>query len=186
MIALRFKASDVLEEAKICINIQAKSTNGQLINLGTQNYRFYYDASQLRFLRNKSKSVLPSDHYSDLKVVQAVHNSDASGYGNLEFSQTLGFVNMNIHEMGDLSGLIQLPSEYWLTTTVVCFESQVRDPIINMVWGRSGLTEGYATAFTRIGSVTSEGMVNVVTIDYEDFAPSKTILPERMAVSDIK
>ncbi len=183
---IRFQPVQEQELESFCFEIQVKQEGTENMRLGTQNYRIFYDASQIRFLRQTAASLLDNGAHGEARIVQAVHNSDASGYGNLEFSNTLGFINLNINDTGNPSTLPGIPTNSWLSTASMCFEQLTPEPVVELVWGRKGLTDGYATAFTRISVIENELKATTTKLNYLDFSTSSTGLRDRMAVSDIK
>lgn len=145
-----------------CFEIEVKKTQPFSDSyLGTQNYRFYYDASQLRFNRDHSKSLLGVSSYSDLSIKQDIFNSNAAGFGTLEFDDHLGFVNIAIVDSGQPDKLVSLDTEVWQSTARICFEHVSTGAAqANLIWARQGLTEGYATAFTEVEQVTENASLS--------------------------
>ncbi len=168
-----------------CYQIQVLHQDDSLAKLGTQNYRIYYDASQVRFLRERVVSLLPRGPYGEAKVIQAVHNSDASGFGNLDFSTTLGFINLSINDSGNTEELRELGNKEWVPTAEICFESLHSEPSVQLVWARKGLTDGYATAFTRVSMLYQGEVSTVEDLVHFDFFTDNSVLRHKMASSGI-
>lgn len=159
-------ASDVL-----CFDTQFKNISDMDVEFAGQNYRLFYDALQLKFQKSAIKSHLPKETYGMIDLNQSLHNIDARGYGNLQFSQNLGFINYSLRTTDDLKKIITLPPHSgWLSTTNICFKAT--DPLgpMNLIWGRDGLTDGYATAFTEVAVLDENKIDKTAMIQvYQDF-----------------
>lgn len=140
--------TDSNEKKVQCFDIRIMINNDGY--LGTQNYRLYYDASQMRYLRDRSNSKLTETGYSDLMTNQVVHNANAYGYGNLEYSATLGFINVSILGDNAVEKLSPMKSHSWKTSSEICFEMSENAKTGNIVWARPELTAGYSSAFTEV------------------------------------
>jgi len=166
----------------ICFDTQFKNISEKDVKLSGQNYRLYYDALQLKFLKPLLQSYLPENSYGNVDINQSLHNIDARGYGNLKFSQNLGFINYSIRSTEDTDKIIVLPSfSGWLSTTNICF--QATDPLgpKNIIWARQGLTNGYATAFTELSVLDdNENSYPGIIQIYQDYIK----LSEGKAVND--
>lgn len=166
LLSVSLRPSNDKQADKACYDLRIRSN--QDIYLGSQNYRIYYDASQMRYLRDQSYSLLEGRTNSALKTNQLVHNANAFGYGNLEYSQTLGFVNLSIpFESGD-GGLIKLKADGWVSSARLCFELSADTAHPAIVWGRPELTAGYSSAFTEISVIVNGLPVAAIISDYED------------------
>ena len=185
-IALRFNESSSELRTERCFDIEVKLNSDTPYYLGSQNFRFYYDASVMRFLRTRTSSYLTSNAYREVNVLQAVHNSNASGFGNLDFSENLGFVNIVLSDQGNLEGLTSLQPEQWTKCIRTCFEMQPEDTSFAVVWARDGLTNGYATAFTIISLADNNHSFSANIIEYQDLQVQNPILNSRMAISGSK
>ncbi len=152
-------------ETEECYSLQLEATTID-VPLSTQSYRLYYDASGLRFLRQKTQTLLDQKVYEAPMVVQAIHNANATGYGSLDFDRNIGFINVVItHHEG--KNPVVIPAGEWVSTLAVCFERIGEQKQI--VWARTPVTKGYATAFTQIGGWVNNKAVPVVIIEYGDF-----------------
>ncbi len=140
----------VAAEQGYCYHIVLHSDMDQSSFLSSQNYRLYYDASVLQFDRKRAKSLLIHPGYSQLKVLQAVHNSNAMGFGGLEFGSTLGYINIAINdnmEEGELASLASIPV---LNVAELCFDVMNKDREPSIIWARDPLTSGYSSAYTEV------------------------------------
>ena len=138
---------------EVCYNVELKSSDEKNWNLAGQNYRLYYDASELAF--KSGKSLLGSD-YQSFTLVQNVQEVDASNAGGcLGFDSNIGFLNYAIDLLNPSKAGLLLPSgESWLSTTQLCFNIKLEIPntskTFDLVWARADLTNAYATSFVEV------------------------------------
>ncbi len=151
----------------LCYDIEVTLQEGEG-RLSSQNYRLYYDASTLKFDRRSAYSTLTTEAYNPLKVVQAVHNSNASGYGNLNFSSHIGYINMTITDDVNFPSTADTKSGIPLKTATFCFQVLANATSGAIVWARNPLTKGYASAFTELSLLSPKGTVEVLITDYTD------------------
>ena len=171
-LVLEFKQVENPNESTECYTIETVNASQNEIHLGAQNFRFYYNAASMRFIRDNVESALMGYGYGDVTVLQAVHNSNASGYGNLDFGENLGFVNFLIQDPGERRlGLKMIPNER-VVCAKVCFEIDPENKNRNLVWARPELTSGYATAFTTISVMNETGVTAAEIISFEDIQQS--------------
>ncbi len=178
---IRFKL-DALDcpNGQICYLVQLKSADGQGWNLAGQNYRIYYDASMATYISGSGISLLPENQYSSVLFTADIQNVDASAFGgDLDFANTLSFLNYSIDLMNLSNGGINLPaSGEWVSTSKLCFDvsqAALDDPneCISLVWARMGKTDPYATAFVEVSqwlstNSTTEAIANI----YDDLDAS--------------
>ena len=170
-----------------CFDVQVRLPDHEVVPtiLGSQNYRIYYDASTLRFLRDHTVSHLNGHGYTDVRIIQAIHNSNAAGYGNLEFGESLGFINMSISDSGNPEVLLSL-SQAWLSCAEICFENSASDNLGNIVFARQGLTDGYATAFTGISIFVDSKSEEATISNYGDIHSESTSSSDIMVNNDLR
>lgn len=168
------------EDSEVCYLIQIKSVDAEDNHLKGQNYRFYYNASQLRFVRQSAESLLPRAGYQDLKVVQHFYNSNASGFGSLDFDATLGFVNLSIGDLADSDVRQELTRE-WQPTAQLCFKKNKNLSSYDLVWARENLTSGYATAYTQLSIHNDNNMGKMELIFHDQRSNSKEV-PAKVAI----
>ena len=174
-IEIRFKRDSVnCDIRSVCYVSQFKTAGTTPVNLAGQNYRIYYNSSRAK--ATSVHSLLPSPQYGALSLVNDVIDMDATGYGPLSFEATLGFLNYAIDLSDVTNGGVVIPIDEWLSTTRVCFdvEQEVLDNpalCLEAVWGREGLTDGYATASVQIShwvQTNSTAAANIV--NYTDLS----------------
>jgi hypothetical protein len=167
--------------AEVCYHIDITAIDHD-VALSTQNYRLYYDASGLRFLRQQTKGELDPAKYGSPKIMQAIHDSDGSGFGNLDFGQHLGFINIIInHEEKDQTQLFKKGE--WQTTSSLCFA--ILGENRNIVWARAPLTAGYASAFTSIAAIINDEVVEAEITDYNDISSKLTLDLQKLSQSNM-
>lgn len=138
-----------------CYEVQIRSSNDRSFNLAGQNYRLFYDASDVSFNASQSYSLLPTNDYTDMVVVQNIQNVNASSFSSLGFSSNLSFLNYFMDLNDVLNGGIDVASydEGWTPTSHICFDhnsASVENEGFDAVWGRPGKTETLATAFVEV------------------------------------
>jgi hypothetical protein len=99
---------------------------------------------------------------------QVVHNANAYGYGNLEYSATLGFVNISILGENSVELLSPMKSHEWKTSSEICFEMLENAKTGNVVWARPELTSGYSSAFTEISLTENNINISATITGYFD------------------
>lgn len=155
------KSSTPTEE---CYELLVQASE-QDVPLSTQSYRLYYDASGLRFLRQRTSTVLDAQSYTPPNVLQAIHNANATGFGTLDFDKNIGFINLVINHLEGKQPTT-IPSGQWQNTARICFEPIGEQKQI--VWARSPVTNGYATAFTSIGAWIGQKTESLIILEYGD------------------
>ncbi len=140
---------------KVCYDVQLASADAVDLNLAGQNYRIYYDATQLEYDANSSRILLSKEKYTDLIIKDNRQDIDASGAGPLAFDNHLSFLNVGNDLKDELNGGIILPaSGEWVSTTNVCFNlvnnSAVSASDHSIFWARPELTQSYATAYVEV------------------------------------
>jgi|GEM_PF-3077112 len=168
----------------ICYDIEVTLQSGEG-RLSSQNYRLYYDASALKFDRRSALSALTTTTYNPLRVVQAMHNSNASGYGNLDFSGNIGYINMTITDDVSHPSVEDTPIGLPIKTASFCFERVAGSDGGDIVWARDPLTKGYASAFTELSLMDKTGTTEVVINEYIDVNQTGTNPNDRVVGTNI-
>jgi uncharacterized repeat protein (TIGR01451 family) len=155
-----------------CYAVQVRPNGAGNFNMAGQNYRIYWDATKASYV--SGSSVLPTPQYTDFELVQLLEDVDATGFGPLGFESNLSFINYFMDLEATNTGGIVLAANQWTTTSILCFEIvqdviEDDDECMEAVFGRFGLTDGYATAFMEIARwVQSDSTVNATGIIYND------------------
>ena len=162
--------SDAAVQA-LYVDVQIRNANSGQFSLAGQNYRFYFNSESLQFSDSESKSVLPKSVYSDIKMVNHVENVQADDVNQLPFDDNLGFINFSIDLLDVVNGGINIASQdEWVTVATLKFDILSTEGEYNVVWGRSGVTDHYATAFVQVSEwIQSDVIRSLDIISYQDF-----------------
>lgn len=145
---------------------------GQMV-LGGQNYRIYYNSQMLQLDIHNSKSNLPADSYSKLNVIDNVQGIDAEGVGQLSFDDNLGYVNVSIDLLDNKNGgvIVEGGQHSWMKVATLKFDVVDTDELIEVVWGRAGRSDEYATAFVEVSEWVQSYTTRAVNVnEYNDMA----------------
>lgn len=133
------------------VDVELRPAQAGKINLADQNYRVFYDSKVLKLRDDQCESVLPDKQYSALKIHEKHEHVSAPAVGSLEFERNLGFTNFSIELNDDLSGGILLDAQRgWTKIATLSFEVLNPETSYQAVWGRTGLSDEYATAFVEL------------------------------------
>jgi hypothetical protein len=184
-INLRFTPANLdAASNELYVNIEVQYTQkGQLILAG-QNYRFYYDSEVLDLNQEGSSSNLSSS-YGDITFEDNLRGIEADHVNQLIFDDNLGFVNFSI-DLSDVSngGLALTEDMGWVSIATVKFDVKDADKRYDIVWGREGVSDLYATAFVEIAQWVSPSKLDIVSIsNYGDL--SSELEAAAVAVRDI-
>ncbi len=163
---IRFEGVSHSDIDQKCYQLQIKAIQNSSQLLGSQSYRIFYNAEEGRFLRSATTNLIGEQY--GLKIVQSIYNSDASGFGNLNFDSSLGFINITITDSGNRDDMVSLIQDKWLSTAQICFEKNMDKSNLNLVWAREGLTDGYATAYTGVAIVDELNLPANAELNYID------------------
>jgi hypothetical protein len=141
-----------IDQRTLFVNVEIRYNERGSINLGGQNYRFFYDSELLKLNVDGSESVLPTTKYTDLTLVEHMEGINADEVGQLNFDDALGYVNFSIDLLKNNEGGIQVHGgkDAWFTVATLHFELNSTDDMAEIVWGREGMSDGYATAFVEV------------------------------------
>ena len=151
------------ENKVACYDLQLRGLDGPEWKLQNQNYRLYYDSRFSTYIEGSARSLLPTEHYSELAELRSVSGMDASAFeGGLIFDKHLGFLNFYIDFPGYENATIVSPGDEWITTVNVCFNihadlDTLSSEYLDMVWAREDMTSSYSPAYTIIGGTQDNG-----------------------------
>jgi len=152
--------------SKIFVNVELKYDQGGSINLASQNYRFYYNSDALHLRPEDSAIQLGSD-YGDLVFEESREGIDVDDVNQLDFDDNLGFANFSIALINNNSGGYELSSnEGWVSVATLVFDLQQEADTYDIVWGRDGITDDYATAFVKIGEWKNARTEETVEVEF--------------------
>lgn len=156
------------ESAGVCYDAELNYKGGEA-SLASQNYRLFYDASNLRFDEDHSHLTTTSENYS-FNVVQQNHDIDASGIGPLIFEKNLGFINATVL-LNDTRAKGQLLKEGqgWTPIVRFCFISTGENNGGQVILARKDLTAAYGKAFVELSIVDqSDAITSLPITSYTD------------------
>ena len=179
-IEIRFEKAQYLESNKeLFIEVQVRNTSEAEINLAGQNYRFFYDSEVLTLDTEKSESALPSDAYTGITFENHQKGIKADKVNQISFDDNLGFANFSIdlHNLKD--GGIALSKDAWTTVAILKFQVEAESVAYDLVWGRDGATDKYATAFVEMQEWVSSKVLNKIDVTlYGDLSSKEESVKE--------
>ena len=151
---------------ELYVNVQLRNRSQADLSLAGQNYRFYYDSEVLTLDTEASASALTGRKYTELSLEDHKSGIQADQVNQVTFDDNLGFVNFSIdlHDLKD-GGEI-LSTDEWTTVARLKFEVKQEDVGYDLVWGRRGATDLYATAFVELQEWKSSTTLEKVEITY--------------------
>ncbi|MFT6807165.1 MAG: hypothetical protein ACJA01_000383 [Saprospiraceae bacterium] len=141
--------SIVKDQMALYVDVEIRATDR--MNLAGQNYRVYYPSDIVSVDSKGSSSKLSHKKYSPLRFSNVLEHIKSRDHGNIEFDQDLGFVNFYV-ELLDLKsgGEVIDNNDGWVKMATLKFNLKKEIESLEMLWGREGLSENYATAFVQI------------------------------------
>lgn len=181
---VRFEKSLYDEVSKeLFVNVQVRSTSQEEINLAGQNYRFFYDSETLTLDTEASKSSLSGAAYTELSFESHQKGIAADQVNQLSFDDNLGFANFSI-DLHDLrNGGVSISDNEWTTVARLKFEVKAESVNYDIVWGREGATDKYATAFVEMTKWVSSSKIDVLEVSYFGDLSSQEVSKEEVEVT---
>ena len=181
---VRFEKSLYDEVSKeLFVNVQVRSTSQEEINLAGQNYRFFYDSETLTLDTEASKSSLSGAAYTELSFESHQKGIAADEVNQLSFDDNLGFANFSI-DLHDLrNGGVSISDNEWTTVARLKFEVKAESVNYDIVWGREGATDKYATAFVEMTKWVSSSKIDVLEVSYFGDLSSQEVSKEEVEVT---
>jgi len=167
-IELRFATAHVDNQSQeLYVDIQVKyAQKGQLILAG-QNYRFYYDSEVLSLDVDATDSKLSSDSYGAITFEDHLSGIEADHVNQLDFDDNLGFANFSINLSDNVNGGLTLTEgSDWVSVATLKFDIIKAGAAYDVVWGREGMSDLYATAFVEVARWVSPIKLDIVNISY--------------------
>ena len=151
---------------ELLVAVEIENTSQESFILGDQNIRFYYSSEGMAFNANKSYSVLNSEDYSEMEIVDQISQYNAS-LGTLKYDDNLGFVNYNIYLENLPYGGKTINKGQKLTLAYLSFDITNMNVVSYLNGARIELTSEYASAYI---SVTEWTQVNsFVSLEIENY-----------------
>ncbi len=152
------------EAQELYVDVQVRNVLNYELVMAGQNYRFYYDSEVLLLDVDNSESNLPVGIYGELMFDDHISGIEADHVNQLAFDDNLGFANFSI-DLSDVDGGgVRLAKDEWFTVATLQFDVLKTDQSYEIVWGREGMSDLYATAFVEIGEWMSSNMLGRVNI----------------------
>lgn len=164
---IRFEKSEYDADSKeLVVNVQVRNIAASAINLAGQNYRFYYDSEVLTLDTEQSFSALSSKSYSEISFDKHLKGIEADKVNQVSFDDNLGFVNFSINLKSNSNGGVILEQDEWNTVAQLSFTVEQEATNYDLVWGRNGATDLYATAFVNIAKWIAPGRTDHAEIAF--------------------
>ena len=159
------------QSSSLFVNVEIKyNDNGNFV-LGGQNFRMYYNTEVIRLDADQSNMQLPLDKYSDLQLTAVREEVDASRVGQLQFDDNLGFANLSINLADNKDGGIRISKkDGWVKIATLKFEVINDVETAEVVWGRNGKTEQYATAYAEIAEWVAPFSTTASDVNFIDLS----------------
>ena len=163
--------------SKIYVNVEVRYNDAGELSLGSQNYRFYYDSETLDLIADKSTQRLSYD-YGQITFEESHKGIDVDYVDQLSFDDNLGFANFSIPLINNKEGGVKLSKkESWVSTATLVFDVLKTAETYNIVWGREGVTDLYATAFVQVGAWRSQNVEETINVNlFEDLSLAQSEL----------
>lgn len=146
-----------------CYDISVKTGSSDPIKLAGQNYRIFYDADNLNFLKSATQSALDPRSYS----APMINDTDQNGIGLLSIS-------IDGHKLTDET-ITLIDEDQWMKTMSICFghESNLR---LHPTWADNERTSHLATAEVAISEWLDKDHHNVLDVlIHEDFENNQVV-----------
>ena len=139
---------------QVCYDINLTAT-GSSFNLGSQNYRLFYNSGDGAFL--SAQSLLgPQFQALSLQNGTPRENVDATGTGTLSYESNLGYIDFAL-QLGDagVGSNVVITSTQPTRIAQVCFTMSANvinkgDECFEATWARAGLTQVYETEVVEV------------------------------------
>ena len=149
------------------VDVEVRYNQVGVFNLAGQNFRLYYNAESLHLNTEQSSSRLPENKYSKLNIVDNFEGIAADDVNQLDFDDNLGFVNVSIDLEANQNGGISIQkSDEWVTVARLKFDVKETKDAFQVVWGRDGMTDQYATAFVEVSEWIEPNYIKSAEIEY--------------------
>ena len=164
---LRLKVDEYdIYRSKIFVNVELRNDQAGTVNLASQNYRFYYNSEALSLRQNESAQRLTPD-YGQLVFEESHDGVDVDYVNQLDFDDHLGFANFSIALINNENGGQKLSqTDGWVVVATLVFDLYEEADTYDVVWGRDGITDNYATAFVKIGEWKNPRIEETVEIEF--------------------
>ena len=187
-IELRFAKADYnADKQELYVDVEVQYTNSGQLALAGQNYRFFYSSETLELDADATTSLLSQENYSDISVDNHKSGVKADKVNQLSFDNDLGFANLSIdlHNLKN-GGIVLTDNDGWVTVARLKFDVKEEGAAYDIVWGREGVSDLYATAFVEMGEWVSASKLDKLSISYYGDLSSQDNSEANLAVADVK
>ncbi len=154
-----------------CYDVSVRTAQKNPILLAGQNYRLFYDAEKLDFVKGSSGSILDPRSYGKMDMV----NTETRGIGFLSLS-------MGARKLTDKTIRLNSPSE-WTKTAYICFTRQTITDF-DLTWAHNRRTEAYATAEVAMSEWLDKDHHQVLNVNLlEDFSSVEDVKATDQSIS---
>ena len=187
-IELRFSEAQYNEsKQELYVNVEVAYTQAGQISLAGQNYRFFYSSEVLELDAQATKSFLPTSSYSAVSVDNHKSGIQADKVNQLSFDNDLGFANLSIDLQDVKNGGLDITEEDgWVTVARLKFDVKEAGAGYDIVWGREGVSDLYATAFVEMGEWVASSKLDKVTVSYYGDLSTEDALSTEAMIAEVK
>jgi len=154
----------VKDQMALYVDVEIRAADRMV--LAGQNYRVYYPSDVVSVNSKGSTSNLSPKVYSPLRFSNVLEHIKAREHGNIDFDQDLGFVNFYVELLDLRNGGDEINNkDGWVKLATLKFDLKREIESLEMLWGRDGLSESYATAFVEIAEWQENMKTREVKID---------------------
>ena len=165
--------------SSLYVNVEIKYNDNGTFVLAGQNFRMYYNTEVIRLDADHSNMQLPMDKYSDLQLTSVNEEVNASRVGQLNFDDNLGFANLSINLSDNKEGGITLTNDDgWVKIATLKFNVVSDIENAEVVWGRDGRTERYATAYAEVAEWVAPFATSSTDVNFIDLSLSFSDITE--------
>ncbi|MFT6811309.1 MAG: hypothetical protein ACJA01_004557, partial [Saprospiraceae bacterium] len=157
--------------SKVYVNVEVRYNEAGELSLGSQNYRFYYDSETLD-LRSEETTQRLSNNYGQITFEESHKGLNVDEVNQLSFDDNLGFANFSIPLINNREGGKVLSKQAsWVSVATLVFDVLKTSASYEVVWGRDGVTDLYATAFVQVGAWRSQRVEETIAVNlFEDLS----------------
>jgi hypothetical protein len=165
------------DASKLYVNVEVRYNEAGELSLGSQNYRFYYDSETLD-LRSEETTQRLSNNYGQITFEESHKGLNVDEVNQLSFDDNLGFANFSIPLINNREGGKVLSKQAsWVSVATLVFDVLKTSASYEVVWGRDGVTDLYATAFVQVGAWRSQRVEETIAVNlFEDLSIAQSEL----------
>jgi len=130
-----------------CMSIHLTNDNSKDILLKGQNYRLFYNDSNLEFHKAVITSELKNNNF---KAEVAMHRNGLSKEinGSIPFENNMGFISLNVMPDDEIKDYVYLSANETLKITDLCFDNSIN--IADILLSEEEVTSDYTSAYSVV------------------------------------